>query len=189
MAVYKLALYPELAAEQYISEQQIDGLIEQLRALRFLDEREIQVDGVTRYLLGEACMSQLTFLGCSPFIELDPPAENAEEAARQGKFCHLTVSCFDEPRWRVDPTARPRCPACRKSVKQQELLIADAITCPNCNATSPAMDWQWRSLAGRGSLFVDIWGVFTSEAVPNPPLLEALASVTSTPWKYFYVKD
>ncbi len=189
MAVYKLVLAPRLADNQMVSAAQQAALIDSMRAERFLSPNELKVDGITRYLLGDACMSQLTFLGCSPYIELDPPTEDPEAAARQGKFCHLTISQFDTPVWRVDPTAKPRCPCCRKASRQQDLLITDHLACPQCHEISLAKDWHWRSLAGRGRFFLDIWGVFTSEAVPNPEFLNALATVTESEWHYFYVKD
>jgi predicted RNA-binding Zn-ribbon protein involved in translation (DUF1610 family) len=190
MSVYKLVLYPQLDDAVEITEQQLKALIQTLRQIGFIDpERVLEVDGSLRYLLGDACLSQLTFLGCSPHIELEPPAVDAEEAARRGAFCHLTVTRFDEPRWRVDPTARPRCPACRATVASAELSIQDELTCPRCGETRVADSWNWRNLAGRSRLFLDIWGVFTSEAVPNPPLLQALAAAVEAEWKYFYVKD
>ena len=45
---------------------------------------------------------------------------------------------------------------------------------------------------GRGQVtargFVEIWGIYPSEAVPAPALLDGLAELTGGPWKYFYAE-
>lgn len=187
MAVYKLSLYPSGPVADDARQQVLDTL----RQIGFIGER-IEAPGEPRYLLGEQFLSQVTFLGCSPHIEVTPPAEVAEipAAAEAGKFCHVTVTRLEQPRRRIDPTARPRCPACRKSVGLKALSVTDGpLECPKCGAANPVADWNWRNLAAEADLFVDVWGVFTSEAVPNDAVLQALAAGTGASWSYFYVKD
>jgi len=184
--VHKLVLYPQPAAGQNLSEQPI---LDVLLASDFLDGRILEVDGEPRYLLGEACLTELTFLGCSPHIELDPPRQETEQAAREGRFCHLTLQSYTQPVWRIDPTARPRCPGCRQPMPAPARVGSDTLACPACGEANPAADWRWRNLAGRACLFVDIWGVFTAEAVPNRSLIDRLESATGVKWAYFYVKD
>jgi hypothetical protein len=60
------------------------------------------------------------------------------------------------------------------------------MACGHCHADSPFWKWNWRQTAGVARLFVDIWGIYPSEAVPGDTLLHTLATLTGSPWVWFY---
>jgi hypothetical protein len=45
-----------------------------------------------------------------------------------------------------------------------------------------------RKCAGFGRLFIKVWGIFESEAVPSPNLLAALKRATGLEWQHFYIR-
>ncbi|NNF96521.1 MAG: hypothetical protein HKM94_06315, partial [Halobacteria archaeon] len=63
-----------------------------------------------RYLIGERFLQLVTFLGCAPAIELEPPTNGNTE------FCHVGISgIYSDPRFMADTQGvLPRCPHCRK---------------------------------------------------------------------------
>ena len=60
--------------------------------------------------------------------------------------------------------------------------------CPECGRSLSATELRWRKCAGFGRFFIKVWGIFESEAVPNPNLLAILEKSTGTAWQHFYVR-
>lgn len=153
----------------------------------------IDVDGEEHYKPGDEFLSLITFLGCSPVIALGEPGKTGDE------FCHIAI---DEP----SPSPRfvagdnikvPRCPGCGHRFEQWAPLVeawesepqAAAFTCPACEKPLTAPQLRWRKCAGFGRFFIRVWGIFESEAVPNPNLLSTLEKSTGGPWQHFYVRN
>ena len=150
----------------------------------------------TRYLPGPRYLELVTFLGCSPFVQLEPPDGVADPCQALDRFCHLSISDTGaQPRLRRTPTApAPRCPSCRRPVEDWASLVADGAlgvatapwTCPGCGRASRVHTLDWRQAAGLARVFVSLWGVHPGEAVPGDELLVALSDATSGPWRWFY---
>jgi hypothetical protein len=74
-----------------------------------------RVNKETFYPSGENFLQLISFLGCSPSIELEPPADPLALAvdSAAGRFCHVFLSSTDTLRFRsgLHPPA-PRCPQC-----------------------------------------------------------------------------
>lgn len=160
--------------------------------LRLLDELGIigpafDLDGRSHYRTGPAFLDHLTFLGCAPSIELDPPAAGLTEAALAGRFCHLHLQCLSaDPRVRHRVGQPPRCRGCRSEFTAESLATAgDRFVCPGCGRHSTAEGLNWRQAGGYSRLFLDFWGIHTGEAVPGEQLLERLG----TAWRFFYTED
>lgn len=143
------------------------------------------------YLAGPRFLQLITFLGCSPNLQLDPPADGSDN------FCHVRFrGPFQAPRLLAAGNTRPpRCPACGKGLghwRQLEVYWARGesnreIVCLICNhSTSPA-ELNWRRKAGFGHYFIEIVGVFQEEAVPLPALMECLQG-DGAAWRYFYLQ-
>lgn len=146
-----------------------------------------ELDGRTHYRTGPGFLDHLSFLGCSPAIELDPPATGLIEAARSGRFCHVQLHPpTHAPRVRHRAGQGPRCRACRSDLMLDALTSAeDHFACPGCGRIAAAAGVNWRQAGGCARLFLDIWGIHTGEAVPGEQLLAGLGEA----WRFFYLED
>jgi DNA-directed RNA polymerase subunit RPC12/RpoP len=148
--------------------------------------------GAAAFQVGEAFLQFITFMGCSPHIEMEPPPQG-------GPFCYVHI---DGPWLRPllrhgRNTQAPRCSACRGRITSwRELLPAwlerpqdPLIDCPRCGHRQCPLDLGWRREAGFGQLFIVVEDIFPGEAVPVPALLSNLKGMTASPWQYFYVRD
>jgi hypothetical protein len=152
------------------------------------------------YPTGDNFLQLISFLGCSPIIELDPPADRTTllAASAAGKFCHLFLNCTESLAFRADSRCPPpRCPDCRQPVAdwqtaieawQQHTVQTDWI-CANCGFTGQLTDLAFRKAAGFGRTFIEIRGIYPSEAVPTDTLLALLQRLTDGPWKTIYIKE
>jgi len=153
--------------------------------------------GSERYLMpGPRLLELITFLGCSPFVSLDPPA-GTNPCKSLDQFCAVAIQGTGGTvvLRRAEGAPTPRCPACRSSAADWETLAREAgtaaatspWTCPRCGVTSRLAHLDWRQSAGFATTFVEIWGVHPGEAVPGDELLASLASITGCPWRWFYL--
>jgi hypothetical protein len=153
---------------------------------------EFAFAGTTHYRPGEEFITLITFLGCSPVISLGEPGKTGEE------FCHIAFEGpLARPRFFAGDNVKiPRCPHCghrfdpwQPLVEQWEAQLDEQQwPCPECGNTIAAPQLRWRKCAGFGRFFIKIWGIFESEAVPNPNLLAILEKHTGSPWQHFYVR-
>lgn len=166
------------------------ALIEALRDAGFIAEA-FPFGREEHYRPGEEFITLVTFLGCSPVISLGEPGKTGDE------FCHIA---FDGPYESArfvggDNLKIPRCPGCGHRFESwQELIDAwqsqpdTTFDCPDCGRNLNAAELRWRKCAGFGRFFIKVWGIFESEAVPNPNLLSILEKSTGSPWQHFYVR-
>lgn len=151
-----------------------------------------QALGDGRYRVGEEFLRLISFMGCSPHIELDAQDPDAS-------FCHVRLQGpLEDPVLLLGRNAQaPRCKACRgrmddwreHSAAWPHQARQPCAVCPRCGAEQCPIDLNWRRSAGAGRLFVHVEDVFPGEAVPVPGLLKGLEQVTGTPWDYFFVQD
>jgi hypothetical protein len=143
--------------------------------------------------VGEAFLSLVSFLGCSPAVA------TASRFDGDTAYCHVRLGGpTPAARYRGDDRApTPRCPRCRADVADRDAVLrswqADPAgyrwRCPACGAALPVHEINWRQAAGFARLFVEVWNVHPSEAVPGERLLGALGELTGGPWTYFYSRD
>ena len=145
-----------------------------------------------RYLIGEHFLQLVTFLGCAPAIELDPPANG------DSGFCHVGISdIYPSTRFKADNRdVLPRCPHCRKRYQDWQSALtrwrsdpAFQAQCPACQKTMSPMELDWRQAAGFGHFFVFIYNIYPREAIPTEALLLALGKATNQTWDYFYIRE
>lgn len=145
-----------------------------------------------RYLIGEHFLQLVTFLGCAPAIELEPPANGHAE------FVHVGISDISPvSRFMVDTQdVLPRCPHCRKRYEDWQSAIqawridpAYLTQCPACHKSLSPMELDWRQSAGFGHFFISIFNIYPREAIPTEALLLALNKATDQGWDYFYIRD
>jgi hypothetical protein len=196
VTAHKLILLPTDPTCPPVSSGQLTG---KLQAIGLIGAaREVNND--TFYPTGEHFLQLVTFLGCSPMIELEPPSDPERLAAdsARGKFCHVFLSCSETLRFRADPRIpAPRCPTCRTAMTDWRTLLQawqnnpanGNWRCTHCGHTGHITGLGFRKSAGFGHSFVEIRGIYPSEAVPGEALLNALKSLTHGDWSTLYIKE
>lgn len=148
----------------------------------------------TRYAVGEQFLSYVTFLGCSPDIELSPQPDKA--------FCYIDIGSNTHKDIHFISGANvktPRCPQCRSDQQQlaQQLTkngYQSLVQCPSCQFNFPPEQPNWRKSAVIATQWLRIGHIYEAEAVPTPTLLDALAMQSTTPkeehspWQYSYIR-
>jgi hypothetical protein len=184
----RLILTPE---DPHALPDNLPAILAGLREIGFIGD---EIPGETaRYQLGEQFLQLVTFMGCSPFVELAP-------GDGETPYCHLSVlGPFDTPRLLDGKnTTPPRCGVCRKRLNDwrgaldrwREGEAAPLAPCPHCGHRQDPVTLNWRESAGWGRLFLCVENIFPQEAVPTQALLNQLQSTTpSLPWHYFYQQD
>ncbi|MGB5541082.1 MAG: hypothetical protein WBO37_13400 [Gammaproteobacteria bacterium] len=196
MAAYKLLLHPQ---DPDCAPVDPAVLADALQDIGFIAAPVTVPDGMF-YPAGEQFLRLLSFVGCSPAIELDPPADPAAlEAARaSGSFCHVYLSSSARPRFRADPrTHAPRCPVCRQPDRDWHRHLAAwredpamiEWTCSSCGHTGRLTGLQFRKSAAFSCTWVEVRGIHPSEAVPDEALLTRLRQLTACRWQYIYLQE
>ncbi len=189
-ALYRLVLHPEDA--NYAPES--SGMIQEvLHDAGFIGEACSVADSEhaqQAFLAGEQFLQLLTFMGCSPNINLVPQYEGDRD------FCHIVLSpVFAQPRFRShDRDVFARCPECgRRDTGWQahiERWQADTslneYVCPHCDKSLSLYDLRWRQMAGFGRFFIDVFSIFPQEGIPTNNLLSLLEKASARPWTYFF---
>jgi len=151
------------------------------------------LDDQSHFFTGSDFLDGVSFLGCAPSIQLDPPAPPADQRAeaRAGRFCHIQLHTpTTSPQLRHKHDQNPRCRRCRADISAQQLHATTAeLRCAGCGHTTPLSELNWRQSGGFARCFLDIWGIHTAEAVPSDRLLEGLARLNDGPWQFFYIED
>lgn len=182
----KMVLYPQVAEMVPLDAGQ---LIESLNEAGLIGESFEYLEQ-SHYEAGEHFLELVSFLGCSPVIGLEPTEDD-------DNFCHIHIEGpLSDVVFLYSPgEVNPRCPKCRYPVQEWQHLIEqwhdDELCrlweCPECGEETDLYQMNWRQMAGFGSFFIEIWGIFPHEAVPTETLLNQLASHTpGVSWSFFY---
>ena len=192
--IHKLVLHPRDANFALTS---WDGLIARLREVAFLGEqleeplnKPLNKERQNRFLVGERFLHYITFMGCSPAVELAPLTDGSQD------FCHIHFSDITpEPRFRsASQNVFARCPHCRKRISNWEQAVSnwskDSSTvnfhCDKCAEPVSLTQLGWRHTAGFARLFIDIYSIYPQEGIPTDQFLSLLETETGTQWDYFY---
>ena len=144
-----------------------------------------------RFLAGDRFLQLITFMGCSPYLELEPPPGGGDN------FCHVQfLGPLEQTGFIYGSNTRPpRCPNCGRPCTEWKSNIEHwwkhrdtPPACAGCGHPQNPMFWNWRRKAGSSRLFVSIPEVFPGEAVPVPDLITTLQG-DGGDWDYFYVQN
>jgi hypothetical protein len=196
MPAPKLLLHPADPGTAAVPE---DRLVQELQAVGLIGERKF-LENAAFFPVGEHFLQLVTFLGCSPAIELDPPddPQELESASAAGRFCHIFIDSGEQLRFRGDSQTRaPRCPCCHSPEPEWQAGLQSwqagnheaAWTCRNCGYRGHVSDLVFRKTAGFSRTFLEIRGVYPAEAVPGPALLNTLAALTGNEWTSIYLRE
>ena len=197
MAVHKLILYPAQVDSPVLSTA---ALVAALHSIGLI-AAPLHHDEASGYRAGERFLQLITFLGCSPAIELEPPADPAERerVCASGSLCHVRLAPAENRlRFRAEAgLPAPRCPRCRKAEPRWQELIEqwrnDAREshwiCRECGYCGRLFDLNFRKRGAFGHTFIEIWGIHAAEAVPGETLLTALGELSGCDWNYLYLRE
>jgi len=139
------------------------------------------------FLAGKAFSAHITFAGCSPHLQLEPPGDGSKN------FSHITLhGPFDQVRlFTTENRTRPRCPHCRERIAGWKEKLprwrenpSASWHCSGCGQTLTAAELDWRQYAAIGRLLLEIHHVFPGEATPGDPLMKAIENSTECSWRY-----
>jgi hypothetical protein len=159
------------------------GLICHLGAVGLLGDPLEPENRVFR--VGSRFLQLISFLGCSPYLQLDPPKDGSDN------FCHIVVhGPFETPRLLYGEGVHPpRCPGCGAALKGwKEGVDSDLIRCGACGTNHSPGQIAWGKHAGYGCLFVEIRNIFPGEAIPVAELMSALQDLGLGEWGHFYLQ-
>jgi len=136
------------------------------------------------FLCGDSFAQLITFMGCSPYLQFEPPADGSKN------FCHVSLHHFEQPRlFTGKQTTPPRCPQCRHRFTDWRERLHEptaSFNCPGCSTAINMQQLDWRQSAGAGHFFIEIHNIFPGEAVPVDKLMENLQMLANENWRYFY---
>ncbi len=175
-AEFKLYLYPNFSPNYPdiadLKEFTKDTLATLLSKQEFTG-KQISSQPVLRYATGEKFLSQLTFMGCSPNIELEPQ-ENKPH-------CYIEIGQHKQPLFISGKNLKKaKCPHCKFPIDQPE--------CSNCHKEIKPQVLNWRKTAFFASIWISIANIYESEAIPNDNLITSLENHTDVKWKYAYIR-
>lgn len=148
---------------------------------------------------GVELMRLICFLGCSPKVILDQ-AEAGKEEAEIGCGSHLTYVRLPPAEdtlqflsTRQNLVEAPKCSRCKSTDADWHRQIQPGPQaddpqwqCPNCGHQLSATRLPWRKTAGFARQWLEIIGIYPSEAVPDQSLLDTLGRLNGERWVYFY---
>lgn len=189
-ALYRLVLHPEDANYAPESSSMIRDVLYDAGfisgACSIADGEQVQ----QAFLPGEQFLQLLTFMGCSPNINLAPQYEGDRG------FCHIMLSPISaQPHFRShERDVFARCPECGRRDTAWQVHIgrwqADAslnkYICPHCDKNLSLYDLRWRQMAGFGRFFIEVFSIFPQEGIPTNNLLSLLEKACARPWTYFF---
>lgn len=163
-----------------------ERLIQKLIQSGFIGE-EFNIGEYKACLAGESFLKMITFLGCSPQIELTPPTKE-----NWHNFCHIQIQYFEQPvYYKGMSRIRCSCSKCGARIIEKLPYLSDwkpekqTIECPKCQEILPVEKLNWRQGAGFGQFFITVHNIFPNEAIPSDPLMNELNSFVRD-WNYFY---
>ncbi len=132
----------------------------------------------THYAVGDNFLSQLTFMGCSPDIELEPHPHKA--------YCYIEIEDHEHRQFVAGVNLKKaRCTFCKGEVKS---VTAEA-TCSICQKTLELEKINWRKSAFVAKTWITIGNIYELEAIPNDALLDTLEKATGVKWKPVYIRQ
>ena len=196
MPAPKLLLHPADPDTAAVPE---DKLVQELQSIGLI-AGSVPLGNTVFYPVGEQFLQLVTFLGCSPAIELDSPdnPQDLESASEAGRFCHIFIDSGERLRFRGDSQTRtPRCPACHSPEPEWKAGLHawqagkqdQDWTCKCCGFCGHFSDLVFRKTAGFSRTFVEIRGIYPAEAVPGSTLLDTLAALTGNSWTSIYLRE
>ncbi|VAW92210.1 hypothetical protein MNBD_GAMMA23-249 [hydrothermal vent metagenome] len=179
------------------SDIQLTTLLNGLNNLGFIGKAVFSSSAEQEYCAGDSFLQSLTFMGCSPYIEFEPPTQLKPDGVAGFCFIRVLATKGNNTVYHAEQLDKlktiPRCKHCRKVISDWvEQAVALNVAnhwkhnCPSCGDGLTHDDLDWRKASGSGNLFIEVVNVYLQEAVPTDAFLQQLETISSSPWQYFY---
>lgn len=188
----RLILYTESNLNEDIVESVKSECISVLQKNNFMGDK-FNYQNKQLFYAGSKLSSLLMFCGCAPKIQLSLQNNGLPDS----NFVALQLTFFSKNKY-FYPGKQPFyycCPKCSTSIELsigKEKLLLDKnsyFSCSQCAKHYHFNAINWRRKAGYGQFFIEVRGVFESEAIPSDQLLKILHGVTKSKWAYFYADE
>ncbi|VAW62439.1 hypothetical protein MNBD_GAMMA08-130 [hydrothermal vent metagenome] len=177
MSTSKLIFFPA-DAKQIIPEK---TLLSALIGIELIRENE---HAENHYLLGKRFLNLVTFLGCSPNINLEP--------IKGETHCFVSIintssniKCLGHTQ-----TVNPKCPHCKKRIadwkRENWKNTSTLCCCDKCNKKTAYAELNWKQECGFGRCGFAVNHIYPHEAVPTDQLLDYLKKQSAFEWGYCY---
>lgn len=180
MPISKLIFFPDNPDHLVGNKLIIDTLI----STQFINA-EIYNDN--HYLAGEKFLRLITFLGCSPNINLFP-VENDTHC-----FISLIEQTSQAQYLGYISSVNPKCPNCKKRIANWKTdswnKTGEICCCDKCNTQTPYAKLNWKHECGFSRCGFEIAQIYPHEAVPTEQLLNRLEKETGVKWNYCYANN
>jgi len=177
------------------SDIQLTTLLNGLNKLGFIGKAVFSSNAAQEYCAGDSFLQSVTFMGCSPYIEFEPPAQLKSDDVADFCFIRVSATKGENVLYHAGQleklTTIPRCGQCRKVIMDWAdnaplLQTMHYFSCSNCGSHLTQDDLDWRKASGSGNLFIEVLNVYLQEAVPTDAFLQQLKKLSASPWQYFY---
>ena len=169
-AEFKLMLYPnDINYKANIIE--LEGLLSEIGLI----DKEITGK---KFKVGDNFLSLLTFMGCSPNIELEPQKDKP--------FCYIELNSSEKAQLVFGSNLKKgQCTHCKAKVSK----ISKELQCLTCAKPLELSKINWRKTAFVAQTWITIGNIYELEAIPNDALLNTLKSKTRVEWKPAYIRN
>ena len=159
----------------YHVDPQLNFILEQMESILKKEEfTGIHIEK-NRFSTGKNFLSHLTFMGCSPDIELDPQQDKP--------YCYIEVESHEKPLFISGSNLKKaRCHHCKKNIENPFL-------CPHCQQQFSPTKLNWRKTAFLAACWIAIGNIYELEAIPNDQFLDTLKQQTGVEWKAAYIRQ
>ncbi len=185
-AEFNLYLY----SESPCAPRDCQSLHNTLLKCKFIGGKIGRTENATRYQTGDKFLSLLSFMGCSPNIEI-VPQENKP-------YCYIEIENTPTKTAFISGKnlRKYTCPECKQRINAIGELINTAlhnntplIHCTHCHHPIHYNNINWRKTGFVAKHWVVVGNIYESEAVPNDNLLSYLKKVTRTSWRFAYIRS
>ncbi len=172
----QLVLYPQ--DHRWTDKKRL--LNKKLKEIAFIGD-EIEKN---HFYTGERFLNLLSFMGCSPHIQIDFDPQNPQKA-----FCSIKHQSSIEPLLLHSQKMRPpKCPYCKKAVNNwQDYRNNQSFACPHCQQGIQLATLNWKEQGGFAATMLIIDNIYPQEAQPTPELLSGLQAVSLCNWQHFFL--
>lgn len=180
MNTSKLIFFPD-SIDKTINNQ---ALLQILINSQFITENK---QNTNQYLPGDNFLSLITFLGCSPNINLIPVEGES----------HCFISFIEHSQEPLclgyTQTVNPKCPACKKRIGEWKTTnwqtAGQLCSCDKCQKQTLYAELNWKHECGFARCGFEIHHIYPHEAVPTDQLLDKLKQFSSFEWTYCYTSN
>ncbi len=169
-AEFKLVIYP-VTTEHSKGLSNLEAL---LKDIQLIGDRLSE----DRFQVGDEFLSLLTFMGCSPNMELEPQKDGSA-------FCYIELNETQSPQFVSGSNLKKaRCTHCKAEVAK----LDKKALCAQCKQPLVLDKINWRKTAFVAQSWITIGNIYELEAIPNDELLNTLHHKTGVQWKPAYIR-